>query len=47
MSVDGAVFDVGRLELWRAGGSRNVGSNGDARYNNGANTEAVTAVDGR
>lgn len=47
MSVDGAVFDVGRSEFWRVGGGRKTGSKAGARYNNGADAEAVTALDGR
>jgi len=41
VSIDGAVFDVGRSEIWCVGGDRNIGL---IRYNDGADTEAVIAV---
>jgi len=47
VSVDEAVLDVGRSEIWDVGGGRKIGSKGGARYNNGADAEAVTAVGGR
>lgn len=47
VSLEGAASTVGGSEIWRVGGGRKVGSKGDARYNNGADAEAVAAVDGR